>query len=351
MPTVADPAAPHRVHAALGVPFRCLPLGTASVAVSMLAMVAPALSSRLPSAASHEWLEAEASTRRFARLIRPAGIDAPTAVAMVFASKTPPAEVERVARSTTQLAEAGVPVPALYRIEPEQRLIVQEDLGSIALADAKTHGVDLRAAYSEAMAILKRIEQAAVDTSPAPPLDAVRMRRELAQFASGAVPGSGPELEADLDAVVEACAALPVALCHRDYHSRNLLVLDGRVRVIDHQDAMAAPLPYDRVSLAYDPYVELAEQTRDVIAATARPALEAWAAEDPDENDIERAIGWVAVQRLAKAIGTFTFKGGKWTTVIPPAARQARRLIAKHRLSVPVLDMALAPLSIGGALR
>ena len=92
--------------------------------------------------------------------------------------------------------------------------------------------------------------------------------------------------------------------------------------------------------------MELAEQTRDVIAATAHGPLDQGEHATP-----ERDVAWVAVQRLAKAIGTFAFKGGKWTTAVPPAARQARRLIAKHELGVPVLDMALAPLSIGGTLR
>lgn len=322
----------------------------AAPAVSMPSMPAPALADRLPPAESHVWLEAEASTRRFARLVRPRGGWAPTAVAMVFASRTPVAEVARVASSTRQLAAAGVPVPALYDVDVERRLIVQEDLGDVALADAKAAGVDLRAAYADALKILGTIEQAAVDSSPSPPLDAVRMKRELDQFASGALGGAGPELEADLAAVVEACAALPTVLAHRDYHARNLLVQGGRVRVIDHQDAMLAPAPYDRVSLAYDPYVDLADATRDVIAATAH-ALVTPTDDGTEGPTPEQAVAWVAVQRLAKAIGTFAFKGGKWTGAIRPAARQARRLIAARELPLPVLDMALAPLALGAAPR
>lgn len=323
-----------------------------AAAVSMRAMPAPALADRLPPAERHEWLEVEASTRRFARLVRPTGGWAPTAVAMIFSSRTPPAEVERVAASTRQLARAGVPVPELYAVDAERRLIVQEDVGDVALADAKAAGVDLRAAYAEALSILTKVEAAQVDTSPRPPLDAVRMRRELDLFASVAVPGAGPELERDLAAVVETCAALPVVLCHRDYHARNLFVHDGRVRVIDHQDAMPGPAPYDRVSLAYDPYVELADATRDVIAATARTGL-ADREHDADAEvpSTDAAVAWVAVQRLAKAIGTFTHKGAKWTGSIRPAARQARRLIAAHELPLAVLDVALAPLSLGVAPR
>ena len=78
-----------------------------------------------------------------------------------------------------------------------------------------------------------------------------------------------------------------------------------------HQDAMPGPAGYDRASLAYDPYVDLPDDIRDRIAGTSPHVAE------------------VAVQRLAKAIGTFADKGGAWLTYIGPAAGQARRLIAK----------------------
>jgi hypothetical protein len=52
------------------------------------------------------------------------------------------------------------------------------------------------------------------------------------------------------------------------------------------------------------------------------------------------------VQRLCKAIGTYASKGGAWRRWIPPAARQARRLLAELRPPLRVLDAALAPLAL-----
>ena len=49
----------------------------------------------------------------------------------------------------------------------------------------------------------------------------------------------------------------PRVVCHRDYHSRNLMVHDGRLGVIDFQDARLGPDTYDLVSLLRDSYVEL----------------------------------------------------------------------------------------------
>ena len=94
-------------------------------------------------------------------------------------------------------------------------------------------------------------------------------QRELAHFARTALDLDGPPgagLAGDLARLVTRCAASETALCHRDYHARNLLLQAGRVRVIDHQDALPGPAVYDRVSLAYDPYVALDDATRDALA-------------------------------------------------------------------------------------
>src|SRR5262249_46181189 len=44
----------------------------------------------------------------------------------------------------------------------------------------------------------------------------------------------------------------PLVLTHRDYHSWNLFVHQGSIRVIDFQDALLAPLPYDLATLLND---------------------------------------------------------------------------------------------------
>ena len=46
-------------------------------------------------------------------------------------------------------------------------------------------------------------------------------------------------------------------LCHRDYHSRNLMLHDGSLYIIDFQDARMGPDTYDLVSLLRDSYVDL----------------------------------------------------------------------------------------------
>ena len=68
-------------------------------------------------------------------------------------------------------------------------------------------------------------------------------------------------------AIVEELAAEPRVLCHRDYHSRNLMLHDGQLYIIDFQDARMGPDTYDLVSLLRDSYVDLTEAQVDELIA------------------------------------------------------------------------------------
>lgn len=50
---------------------------------------------------------------------------------------------------------------------------------------------------------------------------------------------------------------LPDVVCHRDYHSRNVMLKLNEIRIIDFQDARLGPRQYDLVSLLYDSYVDI----------------------------------------------------------------------------------------------
>lgn len=105
--------------------------------------------------------------------------------------------------------------------------------------------------------------------------------------------------------------ARPRVLCHRDYHSRNIMVFRGELVVIDFQDARMGPATYDVVSLLWDPYVPLAEALRTKLlrqwhadASRVSPAFARGAFDDPSADwriELER----MKLQRLIKATGTY----------------------------------------------
>jgi aminoglycoside/choline kinase family phosphotransferase len=111
-----------------------------------------------------------------------------------------------------------------------------------------------------------------------------------------------------LNDIAAELAAVPRVLCHRDYHTANLM-LDkaNQIRVVDHQDARMGPASYDLVSLLLDRQPEapsLAEVRAHrlfFLDARRRNGLEAI---DPD--DFSKEFRLMTIQRGLKAVGTFS---------------------------------------------
>jgi aminoglycoside/choline kinase family phosphotransferase len=111
-------------------------------------------------------------------------------------------------------------------------------------------------------------------------------------------------LREEWSAIVEELAAEPRVLCHRDYHSRNLMLCDGSLYIIDFQDARMGPDTYDLVSLLRDAYVDLNPQRVDGLIAYF---LAHKSGDPPDEEEFRRRFDLMALQRNLKALGTFGY--------------------------------------------
>ena len=92
-------------------------------------------------------------------------------------------------------------------------------------------------------------------------------------------------------------------LCHRDYHSRNLMLHDGSLYIIDFQDARMGPDTYDLVSLLRDSYVDLTPQQVDELIAF----FLALNGQSTHDEEFRRRFDLMAVQRNLKALGTFGY--------------------------------------------
>jgi N-acetylmuramate 1-kinase len=103
--------------------------------------------------------------------------------------------------------------------------------------------------------------------------------------------------------IVEELASEPRVLCHRDYHSRNLMLHDGSLYIIDFQDARLGPDTYDLASLLRDSYVDITDVELDDLIAYFL-ALRS----TPDDQDFRRRFDLMALQRNLKALGTFGYQ-------------------------------------------
>jgi aminoglycoside/choline kinase family phosphotransferase len=107
--------------------------------------------------------------------------------------------------------------------------------------------------------------------------------------------------------IKQKCAEQPQVGVHRDYHSRNLMILaDEKIGVIDFQDAVIGPITYDLVSLLRDCYVSWPEEQ---VNYWVKDYYQSFA--DQSEYSLaqfEQWFDWQGIQRHCKAIFIFCRK-------------------------------------------
>jgi len=242
-------------------------------------------------------LAAEASTRHFFRV----STDASTFVAM----HSPPDTEDnpRYVRLTDLFRRHGLATPKIHAADLDRGFLLLEDLGSRDFAAAYADG-DVDGPVEAAIETLVKLQSVASDTIP--PYTVGRFGDELAIFTEWLlgrlldleVPGwFGPVA----DDLVAATQSVPQRTVHRDYHCRNLIWRDGRVGIVDFQDALVGPACYDIASLLRDCYVEFDEAA---VTKWRRRFFEL-AGLDCPESEFDRAFDLVAMQRQLKAVGIF----------------------------------------------
>jgi aminoglycoside/choline kinase family phosphotransferase len=262
-------------------------------------------------------LTGDASDRRYFRVIGPEGA---SLVLAVYAAPFDYASLPFV-NVAELLREMPIPIPAILAHEDDLGILGLEDLGDVTLqAHLGTAGpADHAALYRQAVgliAVLQRRGDALASDRFIPygiAFDVEKLTWELDFFTKhflegyrgvALAPGAREALRAELARIVEELAAEPRVLCHRDYHSRNLMWNRDQLYVIDFQDARMGPDTYDLVSLLRDSYVDIGEQS---VAELIAYFLALRGATD-DPTEFRRRFDLMALQRNLKALGTFGFQ-------------------------------------------
>lgn len=112
---------------------------------------------------------------------------------------------------------------------------------------------------------------------------------------------------------------------HRDFHSRNIMFLDGSLAVIDFQDSRLGPASYDLVSLIFDSYVPFDMNFRAELMALAVDKVKN-AFGDTLAKTLESEWRAMLLQRQLKAIGSFGYltrvkSRGNYLKYVPAALR------------------------------
>ena len=222
----------------------------------------------------------------------------------------------RVARL---LEGTGVHVPRVHAVDTVQGFVLLEDLGSTPYLAPLQRGEQVDRLYGEALQALCAIQVRGREAArELPPYDAAVLLREMAllpEWFCGRHLGLalGVEDEAVLreafDRLVAESLAQPVVFVHRDYHSRNLMVLpEGGPGVIDFQDALAGPVGYDLVSLLKDCYISWPRARVETCVRQHRQLLRQQgfhAGAGSSEREFLRWFDMAGVQRHLKVLGIF----------------------------------------------
>ena len=113
----------------------------------------------------------------------------------------------------------------------------------------------------------------------------------------------------ELDAAfVKFCTLLdqqPKVICHRDFHSRNVMLKRNKVIIIDFQDARLGPVQYDLVSLFKDSYVDMGDEYAAKLTNYYLENSKVKKTPAFSEEEFYRIYELQSLQRCFKACGSF----------------------------------------------
>jgi len=287
-------------------------------------------------------LSGDASTRRYYRLALPDR----SFVLALYPEPFAPDELSYL--SVRSLLEAhGLPVPGTEDVDGTRGVVLQEDLGDLTLQVLLKDAGDARRdeLYREAV---DRIAQLQLRASAGPQkaacfqiaFDIEKLSWELHYFQKHFVEGlRGANLSVEDRSVLseafhqlsQEISSWPRVLCHRDYHSRNLMAHRDQLVWIDFQDARMGPASYDLASLLRDAYVDVPEE----LAEDLKERFRQQAAPDEPREVFRRRYDLMCVQRNLKTLGTFGFmatvrQNPVYLQYIPRTAAHARKNLARY---------------------
>ncbi|TCB51406.1 phosphotransferase [Acinetobacter sp. ANC 4779] len=207
----------------------------------------------------------------------------------------------------------GVRVPHIVAKDLQQGFLLLEDFGDILLSTLLNDDT-VDAYYAQSFKQL--IELQAIDgTEHFPAYSYEKLISEMELLTGWMLPSLNIQPTQDEQALIKrtfailanAALAQPQVIVHRDFHSRNLMKIEGEtdLGVIDFQDAVIGADTYDLISITRDAYVQWnADQVYqwfrvfyDLLPETAK--------QDRDFEQFKKDADMVAIQRHLKILGIF----------------------------------------------
>ena len=262
------------------------------------------------------------------------------------------------------LKKMDIPVPDILRFDAERGLLFLMDCGDTHLADKiEAEPKNIVYWYQKAIEIIVAFHTRATEnlTSDCPAknlfFDEEKLMWEMDFMLEHYVQGilknalSFDEKNKTREAFGTLCKALSDqnrVFTHRDYHSRNIMIHNGKLRVIDFQDARMGPCQYDLVSLLKDSYIVIEESVRKELLEYYIECMQRYGREIKRDS-FYKIFDWMSVQRNLKAIGTFAYQSkilgnDRYLQYIEPTLEYIKKTLENRRdleFLVPALNSAI----------
>jgi N-acetylmuramate 1-kinase len=250
-----------------------------------------------------------------------------------------------------RLCSAGLHAPKVFARDLEQGFLLLADLGHDLLLPAlDEHSVDHL--YGLGLDTLLAM-QIRVDSTGLPRYDEPRLVAEMELMPTWFLQrhlGYTPECE-EWDVIASAFRALvsnaqaqPQVFVHRDFHSRNLLLDDDALGIIDFQDAVRGPITYDLASLLRDCYIAWPPVRVHEWVEDYRQRLIDTGMANADAATFRRWFDLMGLQRHIKVLGIFCrlwYRDGKagYLNDLPLVWQYTRDVGREYASTRPLVDL------------
>ncbi|MFO1519348.1 MAG: phosphotransferase [bacterium] len=222
------------------------------------------------------------------------------------------------------LNEAKLPVPQVYAWVPEENLMVLEDLGDRLLETYLSDTTELLriSFYKRAVDLLVDLQKKTRGREGEKCIafhrsfDETLLNWEFDHFLEYGIEDRFQVKVANADKTLfteltrkisKEIASSPYGFTHRDYQSRNLILKDYNLYLLDFQDALQGPEAYDLVALTRDSYIELSWKAVDQLLSYYLERREKEGFPVWDEKAFRRLFDLITLQRKLKDTGRFQF--------------------------------------------
>lgn len=206
----------------------------------------------------------------------------------------------------------GLRTPDVLSVDYGRGYMLLEDFGN-KLMQHSLEKQTVNTLYEKALKNLLILQQMRIhEMCPLPEFDATMLNREMELFPKWCLKELlgmtiGQDVRALLDdlfnRLTTSAQAQPQTPVHRDYHSRNLMILPEGLGIIDFQEAVIGPATYDLASLLRDCYIDWpqAQVYRWMESFRIRSdVLSVY-----DQTTVTRWFDWIGAQRHIKVLGIF----------------------------------------------